>query len=251
MKSLNKVLDILEVFLEVGNSEIRLSELSRRTGINKATVYHIVSVLSSRGYMGQVERRGKYVLGPKFLNYSAVIKQKNRIRDIAMPHLVRLNEKVGEAASLFSWDGEMLVFVDEVHSKYPLRISPDPTSSIPLYCTSVGKIALTTYTDQELERYFNGDHIRAHTANTITDLTQFKKHLKNVAKEGVAYDDEENYTGVRAVAAGIRDGEEKLAGCISILGPSFRVTLDKLEKIKPEIKYTAMQISIDMGYRDK
>lgn len=251
MKSLNKVLDILEVFLDIGNSEIRLSELAQRTGLNKATVYHIVAVLVNRGYMGQVERRGKYVLGPKFLNYSAVIKQKNRIRDIAMPYLVRLNNVVEEAVGLFSWDGEKLIFVDEVHSKYPLRISPDPTSVVPLHCTAVGKIALASKTPQELEDYLSKNDIKAITPNTITDINRLKKELMLAAKEGVAYDYEENYLGAKAIAAGVRDAEDRMVACIGILGPSFRLTPERLKEIAPDVKHCALQISTDLGYRDK
>ena len=38
MKSLNRALDILEVLLTLGGSEMRLSGLAQMTGLNKATV---------------------------------------------------------------------------------------------------------------------------------------------------------------------------------------------------------------------
>ena len=60
MKSLHKALDILETFLEVGSGEIRLSEIAKITGIHKATVNRIASVFVARGYLNQLERRGKY-----------------------------------------------------------------------------------------------------------------------------------------------------------------------------------------------
>ncbi len=250
MKSLNKALDVLEILLNLGGSEIRLSELAQMTGLNKATVSRIVSALVKRGYMHQVERRGKYVLGTKFLDFSAVIKQKNRIKDVAMPHLIKLNRLVEEAAALFSFDGERAIFVEEVHSKHPLKITPDPTSSVPLYCTGVGKILLASKTAQELEKYFNNTDIRAFTPNTITEFNHLKSHLMTVAKEGVAYDDEEFSPGYRMVAAGIRDAGERLIGGIGVMGPAARLTPSKMKEIAPYVKYCAMEISMDLGYRE-
>jgi len=251
MKSLNKVLDILEVFLNIGGAEIRLSELAKMSGLNKATVYHIISVLVDRGYLKQMERRGKYALGAKFLSFSAVIKQKNKIRDIALPHLVVLNKAVKESTSLFTWDGEKVVFVDEVHSVYPIRISPEPGALIPLYCTSVGKVALATKTNEELEEYLSNLKINVYTPHTITDLKILKEQINTIAGEGIAFDDEEMLTGVRTVAVGIRDAEEKLVGCVGIMGPSSRLTKSRLKKIATEIKHCAMEISLDLGYCKK
>lgn len=250
IKSLNKVLDILEVFLATGGSELRLSEIAQRTGINKATVYHIIADLVERDYLYQVERRGKYALGKKFLNFSAVIRRRIKLRDIAMPFMVKLTEQIDEAVSLFSWDGEKMVFIDETHSRYPLRIVPDPGAIVPLYCTAVGKVSLAYMTEKELENYWNHNEIKAHTPNTIVDFQALKEHLRQVAKEGIAYDIEELFQGVNSMAVPIRDASEQVAGCVSVLGPSFRLTKEKMSRIAPHLKHCAMEISIDMGYRE-
>ena len=250
MKSLNKALDILEVLVDLGGSEIRLSELAQLSGLHKATVSRIVSALVKRGYMSQVERRGKYILGTKFLNFSAVIKQKNQIKDMAMPHLVKLNQLIKESVALFSLDEEKAIFVEEVHSKYHLRLPPDAGPMPPLYCTSIGKILLAGKTARELEEYFHNTDIRAYTPNTITDPNRLKSQLKTVAEEGVAYDDEELYTGFRSVAAGIRDAEERLVAGIGVEGPSVRLTRARMKEIAPDVKHCTMEISIDLGYRD-
>lgn len=251
MKSLNKALDILEVLVDLGGSEIRLSELAQLSGLHKATVSRIVSALVKRGYMSQVERRGKYVLGEKFLNFSTVIKQKNQIKDMAMPHLIKLTQLIKESVALFSLDEEKAIFVEEVHSKYLLRLPSDAGPMPPLYCTGIGKILLASKVAPELEEYFQNTDIRAYTPNTITDLNVLKSQLRTIAKEGVAYDDEELYPGFRSVTVGIRDAEERLVAGIGVQGPSVRLTRARLKEIAPDVKHCAMEISIDLGYRGK
>jgi IclR family transcriptional regulator, KDG regulon repressor len=249
MKSLNKVLDILEVFITSESSEIRLSELAKITGLHKATVNRMVSVLVQRGYLAQQESRGKYALGGKFLTFSAAIKQKMKISNIARPHLNSLNKKVKESASLFRYDGERVVFLEEVYSTYPLRIIPGPERSVPHYCTAIGKILLADKTENELVKYLAGIDIQSYTPNTITDLNKLKKHINKIKKEGIAYDFEEWHPGVMSVAAGILDDEERLIGCVAILGPSVRLTKKRLLEMAPFIRQCAMKISLDLGYR--
>jgi DNA-binding IclR family transcriptional regulator len=250
MKSLNKALDILEVLVDLGDSEIRLSDLARLSGLHKATVSRIVSALVKRGYMSQVERRGKYVLGAKFLNFSAVITQKNKIKDIAMPHLIKLNQIAKESVALFSLDGEKAVFVEVVNSKYPLRLPSDVGPFPPLYCTAIGKILLASKTARELEEYFHQTDVKAYTPNTITDLNHLKSHLKTVAEKGVAYDDRELYTEFNSVAVGIRDAEERLVAGIGVEGLSVHLTRAIMEELTPDVKNCAMKISMELGYRN-
>ena len=251
MKSLNKVLDILETFLTSDSNTLRLTELANLTGLHKATVNRIVSTLVKRGYLSQLEKRGKYTLGTRFLNYSSVIKQRIKIADLARPHLIKLNKLVKESATLFTYDHGKIIFIEEIHSSYPLRIIPDTTTIPPLYCTAIGKVYLANLIDSELEGHLTNTELKAFTVNTITDINLLKKHLIiSVAKEGTAYDDEEWLLGVRSVAAGIRDSESKLIGAVSVIGPSVRLTRKNLLEIAPEVKHCAMKISLELGYNN-
>ena len=93
--------------------------------------------------------------------------------------------------------------------------------------------------------------MKKYTPNTITDLNEIKKHLLTVAREGVAYDDEEHITGVRNVTAGIKDSTGKVVSCVGVLGPSVRLNRSKIKEILPYVKGCAMQISRGLGYRDQ
>lgn len=74
-----------------------------------------------------------------------------------------------------------------------------------------------------------------------------KKHLVKVRKEDIAFDDEEYWPGVRAVAAGIRNADGRLLGSISMVAPSVRLSLKKMRKLAYDVKDCAMQISKEFG----
>jgi DNA-binding IclR family transcriptional regulator len=249
LKSLRKALQVLEVFLNVGYVEIRLSELAKMTGLNAATVNRIVSVFVELGYMTQTERRGTYMLGTKFLNFSAIIKQRNRIRDIARPYIVDLHHSTGESVMIMNWDGEKLIVVDAAFSK-AMRLNPAPGVIVPLYCTGAGKVILAGMTEFELDNYCRDHEMTALTENTITDPDELKTYLKKVAREWFACELEERYPGINNVGAPIWDAEDSIVGCISVTGSSSSLTQNKINQIIPDLKKVALQISRELGYLD-
>ena len=80
MEAIQKTFAVLELFLST-KDEMSLSELSQLSGINKTTVSRITSTLVKLGYLSQREKRGKYSLGMRFLDFSGFIKTRIKIRD--------------------------------------------------------------------------------------------------------------------------------------------------------------------------
>lgn len=255
IRLIDRTFDILEAFVTSNKEDIRLTELAKLTGLNKATVNRIASALVNRGYLRQRKKRGKYTLGVKFLDYSWSIKKRSKIRDIAMPHLLRLSQLLGESVilSILSELNEHVVLQNEtIHTRQFLRIVPDEgtQSKFGLYSTSAGKIFLSTLTESELESYLNSVELKSFTANTITDISQLKAHLMVVAKEGIGFDDEESIVGARAVSAGIKDDTGKIVAAVVVLGPTIRLTLMRITDILHDIKNCAFDISRDLGFKE-
>ena len=86
------------------------------------------------------------------------------------------------------------------------------------------------------------------TPNTVTDIDELRKQLISIRKEGIAFDDEEYYQGVRGLGVTIRNGEGNVIGSIGVLGPSVRMTRARLREYGPIIKNCARNISRELGY---
>ncbi len=248
MRTLNRVLDILEVFLKIEEDNIRLSELARLSGLNKATVNRIVSDLVTRGYLNQPKSRGKYYLGTKFIRFNQLIMQKSKLEQVAPPHLAKLAEAVKDCVFLTILDGKEALITEVIDSQHLLRIALEVGTRIPLYCTGQGKAILAGMTEEELDQYLGKVNLRQYTENTITGHNELKTHLMMVAKEGVAYDNDEEFIGIRNVAAGIRDANGKVIASVGVIGPSVRMTRARMREITPQVKLCAVEISIALGY---
>jgi IclR family KDG regulon transcriptional repressor len=248
MKLLVKTLNILNLFLD-NTTEMSLAELSELSGLNKSTVNRIVSTLVSYGYLNQKEKRGKYSLGFKFFDFTGIIKRKMKIRDIAIPHLMKLTQTVNESAILAIWTGGRVAITETFHANHTLRVVPDEGTQISLHGSSLGKIILANLTEKELNGFFIGQNLRRYTSKTITNLETLKKQLSLIRQKGIAIDDEESFDNIRSIAAEIRGTENKIVGSVGIIGPSIRLTLDKVRECVAPLKRCSLEISRELGYK--
>jgi IclR family KDG regulon transcriptional repressor len=253
MKSLNKAIDILELFLDT-KREMSVLEISRSLKLNRTTVNRIILALIKRGYVSQEERRGKYFLGTVYLNYSSVVKDKMKIRYVAIPYLFELSQLVNEPAILALVTGKdsMITetFYDPQRSNHTLKALPDESSQFALHRTCLGKIFLSSFSDEELQSYFDTHQLERSTPNTIVDINQMKKHLLTVRQENIAFDDEEDSMGVRGVGAGIKDVDGKIIGSIGLIAPTVRMSWRDMKKWAQIVKNYAIKISSRLGYQE-
>jgi len=243
----------MEIFLDRNNSinEISVSELAKQSGLNISTTSRIASTLVKRGYLKQAAKRGKYSLGMKFLDYSSRIKSSMKIREIAMPYLIKLSREVNESVIIGVLNELEGINLCTLSANHALKIVPEEGSSIPLYCTGVGKALLAYLPEKKLEEYGKKVVLTKHLDNTITNFNDLKKHLIIVRQEGIASEDEEYILGVRNIATIIRDEMGNVIAAIGVIGPAIRLTRSKIQEDIPVLKKYALEISKSMGYREE
>jgi len=115
----------------------------------------------------------------------------------------------------------------------------------PLHLTSVGKLFLASEDRDRVRAYAARTGLAGHTRNSLTQLAALERELESVRARGVARDDEELEIGVRCVAAGIYDDNNRLVAGLSISAPADRLEEGWIERVKA----TARQISAALGYR--
>jgi IclR family transcriptional regulator, KDG regulon repressor len=246
VKSLKKSIGVLDLFL-TNDGELSLEDITRLSGMNKSTTRRLVISLIDCGFLKQQKKRGKYSLGMKFLDYTQAVKKYNPIMDIAEPYLMEIGQITDETVSLAVWDGRTAVICLSIHPVHPLKVTSYEGTMAGLHYNSLGKAIMAELTEEELNRRLPTDLTRF-THNTITDINDLKKQLMIIRQEGVAIDDEEGFLGIRGIAAALKNNENTVVGAITILGPSIRLTREKIRECVPIIKETALKISQALGY---
>lgn len=89
--SVSKALTIMEV-LSKEPEGMGLIEISSQVGMNKTTVYRLLTSLMEKEFVEQNEKSGKYSLGMKILSIASALYQKLDIRAIVRKHVQELAE---------------------------------------------------------------------------------------------------------------------------------------------------------------
>jgi IclR family transcriptional regulator, KDG regulon repressor len=250
LKSISKALRILDIFLSYEGSQVGLSEIAKISGLDNATVSRILATYVQNGYLTQAKKRGKYSLGPKLFNTSFINRQRDSLIEITKPFLVELNTRYGEAIRLATINGILMSSEEIYPSTQPWKIIME-RSFQPLYCTAMGKIFLASMAKQDLKKYLVSVPLQRLTDNTITNAHELRTQLTHIAREGISYNDEEQFVGIRGVAAPIRDMRGTVIAAFSVVGPSSRLSRAQLSEIAPDIKVCSRNISRHLGFEGK
>jgi len=243
--TITKAFDILEIFLK-RPGDYGIVELANLCHLSISTTHRIVSILVKRGFLNQKEKRGKYSLGFKLLEYSAKIKGTVKIRDIVLPYLQNLAEELGESVNMAIQDADSCIYIDHIESNKTLRTFTAEGNRVPLHCTGVGKVFLAYMKEDEVRSLVKS--MPRFTDNTITSFSRLITELKTIKQDGIALDNGEMEIGVRCVAAPVIDWNGKVAAAISVSVPSARLTDSNLNSLKSTVKNYAYQISRSMGH---
>lgn len=249
MKTVEKALKILEVFLEKGG-EIGISELVNITGQNISTVHAILKDLSREGYIMQNHKRGKYSLGLKFISFSDTINRITTLKDLVYPFMKELNQQTNETINTLILNRNSTVSITGINSAQNLRVVLDEKIGVPLYCTGAGKIFLAGMTGDELDDYFKKTELVAFTPKTITDINRLMNQIHKIRAEGVAFDFDEYQIGVRNIAVPVKNYNGRTLAAISLVAPSVRLDSKRIKEIIPLLKKCSMEVERLMGNRD-
>lgn len=243
VKTLVKALKILDE-VAMRQEPIGVTELSKKMGIDKATIYRLLNTLQNMGYIEQNSDTQKYYLGLKILELSSNILEHNDLRTIAHPYIVELMEKTGETIHLGVLDQNKIVYIDKMESYQTIRMVSKIGSSVDIYCTALGKSILAFMKKDKADEIIKNTIFKKRTDNTIVSPELLKVHLKEISKRGFAIDYEENEKDVICVGAPIFMKGEVMAA-ISISGPAFRLTNYKILDFGSLVAEYAQKISND------
>jgi DNA-binding IclR family transcriptional regulator len=118
-----------------------------------------------------------------------------------------------------------------------------------LHNTSNGKVFLAHLDPEEIEEVLSQDLV-ATTEHTITDPDRLREQLATIRELGYAWQYEELEPGLCAVAAPIHDSLGGVLATVSVAGPSFRMTEERVPELGRLTVEAAASVSRRLGFVD-
>jgi DNA-binding IclR family transcriptional regulator len=183
---------------------LRISEISSRLDISKSTVHGITAALEDVGAIVRDSVSKRYTIGLTLMTLGKAAYERIDFKNIARPIMEDLMEQCQESVFLGVRNGESVTVIDIIESRKDFKISSPIGTTLPLMAGAVGKLFLSQMDSHDLKKYLHANPLVRYTANTIIDSDLYAKELEKVRQSGIATDDEEYLSGVRAVAAPIK-----------------------------------------------
>jgi DNA-binding IclR family transcriptional regulator len=141
-----------------------------------------------------------------------------------------------------------MVYIDKQEPERTIRMISRVGASSPIHCTAVGKAILATMSRPRVEEMLQALQLEKFTRRTMTSREALLKELDRTSRRGYAVDDEEREDGVRCAGMAILDGRGEAIAAVSISGPSFRVTMQKIPGIAGKLMTCVKGIQHDLGF---
>jgi len=246
-QSLERGLAVLCAF-KPQRPSLGVNELARELGLTRSTTHRYVATLASLGFLEQDDGTRKYRLGPRVLDLGFATLGSMDLREIAAPHLRRLTDSTGYTSNLAIRDDTDVILIDRIRGRpgkhHSLEFSLHVGSRIPAYCTATGKVLLAFLSRPDLAQLLERIEIVQRGPRTLTDKRTLLAELEQVARTGLAVNDEELDRGLRSIAAPVRSRSGDVVAAINVAIPWSPEPMSALvSRLGPTLQASAGEIA--------
>ncbi len=248
ISSLARGLSILEAF-DLDQPKMGITDIAKKTGLSKSTVYRFVQTLSSLGYIIPISEGNRYTLGPKVLGLGFSVLSSQELREIAQPYLMELSKQVNETVNLAVLDGWKLIYIERIKTQQIVNINLHVGSRLELYNTAMGRVLAAGQSKDWVSQYLKYIRQLPQAKSYWTDKGEkMLRILELVRKQDYAVNNEELVPGLRSVASPVRNRKGQVVGAVNIAVSSSLYSLQKLkQELIPPLKKTTQSISAALG----
>ena len=247
IKLLERTVSILDSFT-LDQPSLGVREVARKTGLSTSTVGRLMSAMKHMGILNQDAESSAYMMGSKVLAGAGIYTVTCDVRTLALPIMVRLQEKTRETISLYILEGNERVCVERLESPETVRIVARVGRRIPLYAGSAGKVFLAFLPPARRDELLESIELKPMTRLTIADKNELKENLEKIYRQGYAVSKGEWILDAAGVAAPIFDQIGRVTAALAISGPAQRFIDNKIKEMAALVKEGAAEISAELGF---
>ncbi|MES4909312.1 MULTISPECIES: IclR family transcriptional regulator [unclassified Streptomyces] len=246
VQSVDRAISVLEILAQRG--EAGVSEVATEIDVHKSTAFRLLGALEARDLVEQSGERGKYRLSFGILRLAGAVTARIDITQQGRPVCERLAEEIGETVNIAVLQEHYAVNLYQVRGPGAVTAHNWVGQLTPLHATSSGKILLAHLPAEERAALLTEAGMKKLTPRTMASRTKLEKNLAEARERGYSWTLEELEIGLHAMAAPIRDREGQVMASISVSGPSYRFTEERMHELAPVLVKGAEEISRRMGH---
>jgi DNA-binding IclR family transcriptional regulator len=245
VRAVERALDILLCFTREEPTR-SLTQIAEAIHMSKTTVHRLLATLENKRFITRDKTSGLYRLGFRFIEMASLVLQDVELHRWAHPYLQRLSSEYGETVDLSILDGSHVIYLEVIESPQRVKLAAAVGQRLPAFYTASGK-ALLAHLPEEQTRKIIADNLAEASNHRHTSIDDIISDLRITAERGYSISEQEYEEAINAVAAPIFDSERHPIASIAIVGPSFRLSKDRLPTLGNALREMTELISKEVG----
>lgn len=236
-----------------GQSGLTLTELSRHTGVPKATLLGILNTLAAHDLVRLETGAGdatdrpteRYALGYAWLRYGDLRRTQINLRESALPLMRQMRDALNETVILSLRVGDRRVHLDYVESTQPVRRVTQLGLEGPLHVGAAGLVLLGGLGDAEIEAYLSRE---LGTAAAAAEKDSVRQAVAAIRRDGYAVISGTVNVHTSAVAAPVRNYAGDAIASLTVSCPRDRFSKPLRDACIAQVTDGAARLSRRLGY---
>lgn len=241
LKTLNLAIEVLQMFTKK-KPEWGGRELANELGINHTKIYRILETLDNNNFLSKDPNTKRYSLGLAVWELGMVMYDGLNVKELIRPILDELCDETGESVFLTILDQEEAVTLEAVEPTNKVKFSVSTGSRAPLYVGASYRSILAYMPQASIDRILDPKKLKQYTGNTMADADKLQSELHTIRNQGWAISQGEYTEDVIAIAVPLFD-RHRIIGSITVSGPVYRMTDEKVDLYLPLLKRASDEIA--------
>lgn len=247
VKVLEKALKVLDNYSR-HESAFTLDDLSKKTSLNKSTVFRILRTMEKNGYIRYDREDRLYRLGLRFLDLGQVVYSSTSVRKSASPYLDSLARALKATILVGIIIDDHFSYIDKREGDSVLRIPSYLGAKISPTENFLGLTLIAFMDDGDKKRLLRQYPPKKHTEKTRTKSRDVETALRAARQRGYFMERGEFFDGVIQIGVPLRGPEGNTVAALGASLQGFRVPEEDVREVVSRIEAAAGVISKELGF---
>jgi DNA-binding IclR family transcriptional regulator len=235
-------LRVLEM-LAASDRALPLSVVADALGLPRPTVHRILRQLALSGFLAQEPADRNYRLARRTTRLAVDAMRHGARQADRRVILERLVDDLNETCNITMLDGAEVVYVDRVESQWPLQMTLQPGSRVPLHCTASGKLFFALLPARTRKRLLATLPLERRTVRTLVEPALLEAEFVRIREARFGTDNEEFLDGLVAASVPVMDAAGRPIAAVAVHGPVGRLSFDRALGLVPRLRQAADELA--------